>query len=51
MNLKITDQLANLVLNYLASKPYAEVFKLVEQLTKLEKLVDAKSDLKDINQK
>ena len=48
---KINEELANAILNYLASKPYAEVFKIVEQLTKLEKLEVAKSDLKDINQK
>lgn len=32
--MNITTELAQAILNYLASKPYAEVFRLVEELTK-----------------
>ena len=35
---KIEEQLANAVLQYLASRPYGEVFQLIAALTKLEKV-------------
>ena len=37
-NFKIDEKLAQNVLNYLITKPYQEVFKLVGELTKLEKI-------------
>ncbi len=34
----IDEKLANAVLQYLASRPYGEVFQLIAALTKLEKV-------------
>lgn len=38
MEYKISEKLAETLLQYLATKPYAEVFQLVEALQKLEKI-------------
>lgn len=35
---EISEQLAQQILNYLASKPYAEVFQLVAQIQQLKKI-------------
>jgi len=35
---KLNEELANKLLNYLASKPFAEVFQLIQQLQKLEQI-------------
>ena len=35
---KIKAELAQAVLNYLATRPYAEVFQLISQLQSLEKI-------------
>ena len=38
MEFKITSELAQEILNYLWTKPFIEVHKLIAELTKLEKI-------------
>lgn len=35
---KIKEELANAIINYLASKPYAETFQLIQSIQSLEKI-------------
>ena len=35
---KLNEELANKLLNYLASKPFAEVWQLINELQKVEKI-------------
>jgi hypothetical protein len=44
MEYKIKIELAQAVLNYLAGRPYGEVFELVQKLQKLEKIIEEKKD-------
>jgi len=44
MQFKIDEKLANTVLQYLASRPYVEVFQLVEALKTLEKCTPEKKE-------
>ncbi len=37
MDFKITEQKLSIVLNYLASRPYAEVYQLVSMLSTLDR--------------
>ena len=39
MEFKIKGELAQAVLNYLAQRPYSEVFQLVQGLQQLEKII------------
>jgi len=39
---KLTEQLGQELLNYLASRPYAEVFQLVQKLQTLEEIKEDK---------
>ena len=41
---KIKEELANKLLNYLASKPFAEVWQLVAELQKVEKCEECKKE-------
>lgn len=42
----IDEKLANAILNYLASRPYVEVFQLVEALKGLKKVEEEKEEKK-----
>lgn len=42
---KIKEELLQSILNYLATKPYAEVFQLIQEIQKVEKIEDAKLPL------
>lgn len=44
MNLVISQELAQRVTDYLATRPYREVFHLIDQLTKLRPLEEPKAD-------
>ena len=41
---KLKEELANKLLNYLASKPFAEVWQLINELQKVEKCEDCKKE-------
>lgn len=43
---KITEQLANTILNYLASRPYVEVANMIAGLQRLERLQETKDNEK-----
>lgn len=43
---KIDEQTATAVLNYLAGRPYAEVFQLINALQRLEKIEKPAEDTK-----
>lgn len=50
---KITEQTAQTILNYLADKPYREVFGIIEELRSIEEIVAEPEDgvpLEDDNQ-
>jgi hypothetical protein len=40
MNLKISEQLANQILGYLERRPYIEVAKLIEEIMKIQPIVE-----------
>jgi hypothetical protein len=42
MDRKISEELAQSVINYLATRPYQEVFQLINGLTNLPKIKDDK---------
>ena len=52
---KISEDLAKAILNYLATKPYLEVWQLIQELQKVEKIEDLKpsnsSGLENENEK
>lgn len=39
MEYKINEELLNATIQYLGTRPYAEIYKLIAELQKLEKLV------------
>ena len=43
---KLNEELANKLLNYLASKPFAEVWQLINELQKVEKCGCKKEEIK-----
>lgn len=43
---KISEQLANIILQYLASRPYAEVWQMIQALQSVEKVEDTETQQK-----
>jgi hypothetical protein len=50
MQYKINEQLVNAVLNYLATRPYVEVFQLVEALKKVEKIEEKVEEVEEVKE-
>jgi len=51
MEYKIKEEVANSILNYLASKPYSEVAKLITELQKIEPIEEPKEVKEEVTKK